>query len=193
MEPSIKQEPGSSVRTNRVESPTDLILAGVDPSSLEMVLDLITRKNCKSESNDESTRSLQVHGDWMLSQLEGDDEATEPLYHKQEDGKSEREVPKVRYTKGTKSDPEEQSELIREAIDRIKEDFKSVDGFKFKPYGLGVGRKLSKLLETIKQDGDSKNGASQSTKGSARKLPDPDSAFRGKRAPHLAPNGKPRS
>ncbi|KAG8699611.1 hypothetical protein FRC11_013601, partial [Ceratobasidium sp. 423] len=83
----------------------------------------------------------------------------------QEDSKSEGKIPKVPYTKDTESGLEEQSQLIREAVDRIKEDFKSADGFEFKPYGLGVGRKLSKLLKSIKQDGDSKSGTRQSTKG----------------------------
>ncbi|KDN35796.1 hypothetical protein RSAG8_11293, partial [Rhizoctonia solani AG-8 WAC10335] len=96
----------SDIRNKYIQFPSDSMSADIDPSSLEMVLDVVKRKNYKGTICDAEACSVLVHGDWMMMHLEGLDEATEPLNEIiiQEDRESERKGPNIDeppYTKGS--------------------------------------------------------------------------------------------
>ncbi|CAE6422040.1 unnamed protein product [Rhizoctonia solani] len=141
---------------NSLPSSNIPVLESVDESSLKMLLDITARKN-EAGNDDGGPSSLEVDNYWILSILE-QNEAVKPLTYNplQEDGINGAEIPraiKVQYTNESRETTGPR-ELIMEAMHRVKEEFNLPDGCGIELYGLGVGRKLSKLLHTCEICGD---------------------------------------
>ncbi|CAE6432574.1 hypothetical protein ACGC1H_006781 [Rhizoctonia solani] len=170
-----------------ISRPRVMTLDNVNTPSLKMVL--YARQNSR-----QGPSSLQVHTGWVLSNLEGADDAIESLYDNltQEDETIEEkdlESTDPRYTTD-KSKVKDSSRLIGEVMGEIQKEFKSSEGPESKPYNfkLGVGRELSELLEEIKSQTTRKEAGD----GWVRARSDPDDPIRDKRGYGLAATGKPR-
>ncbi|CAE6412149.1 unnamed protein product [Rhizoctonia solani] len=166
MEVPIKQTGGSDSNNKHTSIPSSniSILTDVHTSSLAMVLEA-TSRNIRGENPDGGPSSLQVHRDWMLSNLEGADEAIElpndDVMQESEisEGKGGKAID-AQYT-DDKSKDKVPSQLIKGVMVDIQKEFKSPYGSEFKAHGLGVGRKLSKLLEEINQEDAAKNATGE--------------------------------
>ncbi|CUA76243.1 hypothetical protein RSOLAG22IIIB_12146 [Rhizoctonia solani] len=170
METQAKENDHLSSRApGETQTLEDPVLEDVDPLSLERVLDFTACKNHVDIKKDESSDSLRVDTDWILSHLEGRDSSDETP-DKQIDIITGRTLKTsgpnmhnsmIQYTGVSTSELEQPSQLIREVMGQIKVEFKSADGSELKPFGLGVGRNLSKLLEDMKRGDD--DGSWQTT------------------------------
>ncbi|KDN39902.1 hypothetical protein RSAG8_08553, partial [Rhizoctonia solani AG-8 WAC10335] len=170
------------------------------PSSKVFTLDNVNAPSLKMvlyapQNSRQGPSPLQVHTGWVLSNLEGTDEATgPPNYYVTEEVETieekDLESTDPRYTTD-KSKAKDPNLLIREVMGEIQKEFKSSDGSEFKPYSskLGVGRELSELLDEIKSQ------AARSEMGESAwvrtRRSDPDSPIRDKRGYGLQATGKP--
>ncbi|KAG8730830.1 hypothetical protein FRC11_005687 [Ceratobasidium sp. 423] len=192
MEPSSerKVELSESNKARPVPAGEEFVLENVNASSLKIVLQVTGSKNGKSGG----AQSIKVDRSWMFSNLKGADEANELLNNKVIQANETIEgqhlkTAEVQNMEDTKSD-EDPRDLIRAALGQIKEDFKSykpTDGSKFRPYSMGVGERLSKLLEGIDSDDNVRDGPSITP--NVQQLPDDDD-WRNKTKGHLGADGK---
>ncbi|CAE6471886.1 unnamed protein product [Rhizoctonia solani] len=159
-----------------------------------MVLDITTRKN-REESYDGAPSSLQVHTDWILSNLKGADEVTGPSKDSttKEDETCGGEGSKATHIPtGDDSNAKDPDRLIREVMIEIKKDFESLNGpdSELNPHGLGIGDNLSELMKKINRSEATKNKSNESTFKYERK-PDQGSPIRDKRPDGVEATGKP--
>ncbi|CAE6537257.1 unnamed protein product [Rhizoctonia solani] len=189
MEPSSEQKVESSESNGPIPTGEELVLENVNTSSLKIVLQVTASKNGKSGG----TQSIKVDRSWMFSNLRGADEANELSNKKVTQANETIEGrhwrAEAHNKEDTKSD-EDPRDLIKAALSQIQEDFKSYqpsDGSKFRPYGMGVGERLSKLLEGIDSDDNVRDGPSIIP--NVQQLPDDDD-WRSKTKGHLGADGK---
>ncbi|KAL5639393.1 hypothetical protein ACGC1H_006786 [Rhizoctonia solani] len=197
MEVPIKQTEDSNAKNNHVSLPSSKIsmLTDAHTSSLAMVLEA-TSRNIGGENSDGGPSSLQVHTDWMLSNLEGADEAIElpnddvMQENEMNEGKGG-EATDAQYTNDESKD-NVPSQLIRGVLIDIQKEFKSPYGSEFKANGLGVGRKLSKLLDEINQEDAARNATGEST-WTYERHSNQESPIRDKKGEGVGASGKPPS